>query len=299
MRIRLPPRHLPFALACQALLSVSGFLWAMMFSVALLWATFCSGDANVPDVPALRLWGGKTPAEVRSVEPTPLKVGGEPVGKVTYSFNAGGLDYSRTTYDFADHWKPGQPATALYLESAPEVSRLQGERRGHSGLFGSFLFFVPFAAVLLGFPAWRRGLREALLLREGLSADARLLDCLRLSRKVRGVPVCRCHYEFESLWGEVFRGRAVVPESTVAGPRAIGAGSVRRPALYLPRDASVSTLVDALPMRYGLKVDRYGDWVAGLKVLPVVSICVAGVSVALAMLCLILQAGGVLTDLGR
>jgi len=69
--------------------------------------------------------------------------------------------------------------------------------------------------------------------------------------------------------------------------------------LYLPRDASVSTMVDALPMQYGLKVDRYGDWVAGQEALPVSSMLVAGGGAALAMFFLILQALGLLGDLGR
>ena len=298
-RLRLPPRKLPFALACQAFLNLPGFLLALLFASAMLWATFGSGDAHVQEVPGLRVWGQKAPAAVAMVEAENLTVDGEPLAKVTYEFNAEGHGFRQTTYDFASHWQPGQTATALYLPGDPAVSRLQGEKRPHAGVFGSSLYFIPLAAVFLGIPFWRRGFRDLLLLREGLTADAQLLDCRALPGRERGVEVCRCNYEFESLWGEVFRGSAVVPVTVAPTPREIEDASARRSVIYLPRDAAVSTLVDALPMRYGLKVDRRGEWVAGIETLPVLSAWAAAGTSALALLGLILQVLGLLGDLGR
>jgi len=78
-RIRLPPRRLPFALACKAALSLPGFLLGLLFATSLLWATLGSGDAHVQDVAGLRLWGKQAPAAVEKVEAEKLTVDGEPL----------------------------------------------------------------------------------------------------------------------------------------------------------------------------------------------------------------------------
>lgn len=269
-----------------------------MLGLTLLWATAGSGDPHLPQVPALRLWGVEGPGLVERLEPAGMQVGGEPIARVTYSFRHQGREFRRTMYDFGAHWSVGQEATVLYLPSDPATSRLRGEARAHSGLFGSFLYFLPLAAVVFGFPSWRRGLQDALLLLEGLPAEAQVLD-VQPVRRWRGAEAVRCNYEFESLWGEVFRGSAIVPAVTAPSPKAVGEGGARRHALYLPRDASVSALMDALPLRYGLSVDGHGDWVAGWRVLPVLRfLAAAGLSLA-GLAGLALQAGGLLVDIGR
>jgi len=58
---------------------------------------------------------------------------------VTYSFSVDGRAFRQETYDIASHWQVGQTAAALYLPGEPEISRLQGEKRPHSGCSaGSF-----------------------------------------------------------------------------------------------------------------------------------------------------------------
>ena len=53
-------------------------------------------------------------------------------------------------------------------------------------------------------------------------------------------------------------------------PSGLIGDEAREPVLYLPRNPRRSTLVDAIPLRYPLDVDEYGQWVTHESVWPIV-----------------------------
>jgi len=294
-------------LVCQAALNRPGYCWGLLLSWTLVYICYFSGDRRPLDVPILRIWGLETTAVVESVEPLNARVGGERLARVRYAFVYGGQIRLGTAYDKASRWQKGDHGVAIFAPFDPGISRLRSPRQKGSGIFERSLWLFPFAALVLGAPAWRRGLMEALLLREGLAADAHILEARRMRRRF-GRPSYKFTYEFETLWGQVLRASLVLPEdlparassgllfSTSAIPRE---GAPRRSVLYLPRDPTFSCLVDALPLRFGLRVDSKGQWVAAPSWRPLVRFGVLALSLGLGVASLAAWLLGYLPDMGR
>ena len=61
----------------------------------------------------------------------------------------------------------------------------------------------------------------------------------------------------------------------------------------------MSVLIDALPIRYRVEVDRSGEWVAGPSIPAVLTVGIVAVFLAAAIVCVWLAVAGLLPDLGR
>jgi hypothetical protein len=129
-----------------------------------------------------------------------------------------------------------------------------------------FLLTMLFPAVGAAFfvAATVGGLRQVMLLRHGELSSAQTLSQEMTNVRVNNVPVMKYTYEFEAGDGEAYLGSSKALPSGHIGDEA------REPVLYLPSNPKLSTLVDALPLRYPLNVDEFGQWVAHESVWPVV-----------------------------
>lgn len=291
-KLRVPPRRLPAGLLCAACLTPAGLFWSLFFSLSALYPTLFSADPRPIRTLGLRLSGVQAPAAILGVQPLGADFNGKPLARVTYHYKDGqGRSWLSVAVDFADPWKEGDLGTVVYLRSQPGVSRLRGEGQQPYGLFGWVLWLFPFSAMVLGSPAWRKGLDAVLLLRDGIAAEARIGSSERVRRWGRERE--RMVYEFESAEGRTIRGSSDLPAD------AAFQGAQRLPVLYRPAQPQISALVDSLPERYAAAVDGRGEWVYRGSRWPATRVAAAGALLAAAASCLVLHWAGFLPYLGR
>lgn len=125
------------------------------------------------------------------------------------------------------------------------------------------LIFPGIGAVLFTIPTVR-GLRQVTLLRYGEIASARRISKRGTDTYIDGEQLMKYTYEFQGSDGQVYSG------SSQALRRAEISDEDEEPVLYMESNPELSTLVDALPLRYTLDVGEAGQWVSYESVWPVV-----------------------------
>ena len=108
------------------------------------------------------------------------------------------------------------------------------------------------------------GWKQAVLLQRGEIAGAKIISERATGVRINNVPVIAYVYEFEAADGEFYMGDSKSLPSGLVGDEA------KEPVLYLPWNPKRSTLVDAIPLRYPLDVDEYGQWITHEGMWPIV-----------------------------
>ena len=126
------------------------------------------------------------------------------------------------------------------------------------------------------------------LLRHGEIAGAEMLSERPTNVRVNNVPVIEYTYEFEARDGESY-----VSSSKSLPSQRIG-DEAEEPVLYLPWDPYRSVLVDALPLRYPLDVDTFGQWAAPGTTWPIVRYALVWMAIVAVAVIGLLRALGML-----
>jgi hypothetical protein len=167
-------------------------------------------------------------------------------------------------YSTGQLWSIGDRVTVQYVPGEPSVARLEGARLSTFSPWVLFVLLFPIVGAVLFTITTVRGLRQVTLLRHGEVAAARTIFEQATNTYVNDEQVMKYTYEFQGLDGQVYSGSARALRRAEIGDEA------EEPVLYLESSPRLSTLVDALPLRYTLDVDESGQWVSYESVWPVV-----------------------------
>jgi hypothetical protein len=112
--------------------------------------------------------------EVLNCRETGYSIDDETVYAYEYHYQVNGASIGGVSY-YAGGCTTG-PVTVEYLNSNPEISRIEGTRRGVVGPLGSLVAVVPAFALGLIVFGWRKGMRRIKLLRVGVPATGRVVE---------------------------------------------------------------------------------------------------------------------------
>jgi len=168
------------------------------------------------------------------------------------------------SYSTGHVWSTGDRVTAWYVPGKPSVARLEGTRRSTFSPWTLLVLVFPVIGAVFFTLATVRGLRQVTLLRYGEIASARRISGQGTNTYVDHEQVMKYTYEFQGSDGQVYSDLSQALRRAEIGDEA------EEPVLYLESNPGLSTLVDALPLRYTLDVDEAGQWVSYEGVWPVV-----------------------------
>jgi hypothetical protein len=127
-----------------------------------------------------------------------------------------------------------------------------------------FVLMFPIVGAVFFVTNTVRGVRQVALLRHGQVAGARKVSEQATNTTVNDQPVVKYVYEFRADDGQIYQGTSRAISSEEIGDEDV------EPVLYLPSNPNLSVLVDALPLRSTLDVDKDGQWVSYESVWPAV-----------------------------
>jgi hypothetical protein len=253
-----PPRSVPLPVIASAMFGITGGFGAIFLIAGLLFTLiFTQGYRPVDD---FRLVSSQATARgvITGVSETNATENDMEVYEYEFTFTARNeRTYSGRSYTTGRQWSVESAVTVEYVADDPSIARIQGAR---TSLFEPWVLFVlifpAVGAVMFGSAAIG-GLRQAMLLRYGALADARILSARPTGTSVNEVPVLNYAYEIQTDTGLMFDGSA----KSFPGDR-IG-DEQNEPALYLPSHPKISTLVDAIPLKYPLEIEEStGQWIS-------------------------------------
>lgn len=248
------------------MLGVTGSFGAIFLIAGLVFTLiFTYGYRPIDD---LRLVYSKTTARgmITSVSETNSTENDVEVYEYEYTFTA--RNEKKVTghgYSTGRRWSVEAPVTIEYVPDDPSISRIQGARTSVFAPWVLFVLIFPAVGGALFLSAAIGGARQAALLRYGVLADAHVTATLPTGVTVNGVPVLKFSYEIQTSAGESFDGTdKAFPSDRIGDEES-------EPALYLPSHPGLSTLVDAISLRYPLDVDEStGQWISQEGYLKVV-----------------------------
>lgn len=133
----------------------------------------------------------------------------------------------------------GDTVNVEYLESSPDVSRLEGGTYGTFPLFVSFVLLFPLLGLFIVGGAVRSNLREIRAFREGNAMDGVVSFVgLDLSTRVNGRNPLKVEWTFE-VQGAPYKGNLSSLDHSALAGYAVGQ---RVTVLYLPGDPKANTL---------------------------------------------------------
>ncbi len=260
-----PPRSVPLPTVCSAMLGITGSLGAIFLISGLLFSlVFTQGIRPIDDV---RLAFSKTTARgiITSVSETNASENDVRVYEYGFSFTARSEEkVTGISYSTGQEWSVEDKVTVEYVPEDPSIARIQGARSSTFTPWVLFVLIFPIVGAALFGMAAIGGVRQAALLRYGQIADARILSMQSTGVTVNDAPVIEISYEIRTSAGEIFDGKSKALPNDRIGDEEL------EPVLYLPSHPSLSTLVDAISLRYPLDVDEStGQWISqesGVKV---------------------------------
>lgn len=253
-----PPRPVPLPVICSAMRGTTGGFGAVFLVMGLVFTLiFTRGFRPMDDI---RLALSKTTVDgliTRVVDPSATE-NDVPVYEYEYSFTTRREEaVTGRSYSTGRRWSAGSSIIVEYVPDAPVISRIEGTR---TSMFSPWILFVlifPGVGGALFLSAAIGGLRQVLLLRNGVIADARIIGTRETGTSVNNNPVLEYVYEITTSAGELADGKAKAFPSERLGDED------HEPALYLPSNPEHSTLVDAIALSRPLDVDGLsGKWIA-------------------------------------
>lgn len=253
-----PPRRVPPAAASAALMGITGTLGAIFVIVGLVMVlVFLEGATPIDEI-RLMLSSAETQGTITNVEGTNTTINDVPVYRYTFTYRSpGGETLTGQSHAPGSRWSPENRVTVEYVPGDPSIARIQGTMAMPIPLWaiGLMLMFPATGAVFFASAAIS-GTRQATLLRWGEIVGGKITSQQPTSMSVNNVPVMAYTYEFETPEGDLIMGTSKSLPNPHIGDETL------EPVLYLPHNPERSMLVDALPLRYPLDVDTWGQWVA-------------------------------------
>jgi hypothetical protein len=253
-----PPRRVPLPVVVSAMLGTTGWFGALFLIMGLGFTLiFTQGYRPFDD---LRIVLSRTSVQgtIRNVKSVNASENDVEVYEYEYAFTTrGGQKVTGHSYSTGREWGIGSTVNVEYVPDEPSISRIQGTR---TSLFSPFVLFVLIfplvGAAMFLIPAYG-GIRQVLLLRNGLVGDARILSAQPTGVSVNNTPVLKYSYEVTTSSGVMADGAAnAFPSGRIGDEEA-------EPALYLPSNPGRSTLIDAIATRFPLDVDpSSGQWIS-------------------------------------
>jgi hypothetical protein len=154
-------------------------------------------------------------------------------------------------------WSVEDDVTVEYIPEDPAIARIRGARSSTFSPWVLFVLIFPGVGAGLFLAAANSGLKQVWLLRNGIVADARILSSRPTGTTVNNNPIMVYSYEVRTREGATLDGSSKAFPFDRIGDEEI------EPALYLPSNPALSTLVDAISLQYPLDVDGLsGQWVS-------------------------------------
>jgi hypothetical protein len=253
-----PPRPVPLPVIGSAMLGTTGGFGSVFLVMGLVFTLiFTRGFRPMDDI---RLALSKTTVDglvTRVVDPSATE-NDEPVYEYEYSFTTRREEQmTGRSYSTGRRWSSGSSITVEYVPDAPVISRIEGARTSMFSPWIMFVLIFPGVGGALFLSAAYGGLRQVLLLRNGVIADARITGTRETGTSVNNNPVLVFIYEITTSAGVMADGTSRAFPSERLGDEEI------EPALYLPSNPGFSTLVDSISLNHPLDVDSLsGQWIA-------------------------------------
>jgi hypothetical protein len=252
-----PPRPVPLPIVCSAMRGTSGEFGSLFLIIGLVSTIVFTGGYRPIDDLRLALFRETAQGRVTRVNETNATENDVDVYEYEYAFTSRREErMTGRSYSTGQDWSVGNSVTIAYVPDAPFISKIQEAR---SSVFAPWVLFVlifPAVGGALFLSAAIGGLRQVLLLRNGLIADARIVSTRSTGVTVNDTPVLEYIYEIQTGMGVVADGKAKAFPSDRLGDEET------EPALYLPSNPGRSTLVDAISLTYPLDVDGIsGQWI--------------------------------------
>ena len=261
-----PPRPVPLRVACRAMLGRLGGIGAIFLLVGLLMTLLFIGDIRPVAEARLLLPSATTTGTITHVERTNTTVNDVTVYRYHFTFRTPNEEtFTGQSYTVGQEWSAESRVTVQYVPAKPSIARIEGSQLSTAPMWGVLLVLIfPGTGAAFFLSATVSGWKQVTLLKHGEVSGAKIISQNPTGVSINNVPVIAYNYEFPAADGEEYMGSSKSMPSGLVGDEA------REPALYLPRNPRRSTLVDAIPLRYPLDVDEYGQWTARESVWPIV-----------------------------
>ncbi|MGB7540297.1 MAG: DUF3592 domain-containing protein [Anaerolineales bacterium] len=253
-----PPRPVPLPVICSAMLGTTGGFGAIFMIMGLVFTIVFTGGYRPFDDIRLALFRETAQGKVMRVSETNATENDVDVYEYEYAFTTHREEQmSGRSYSTGLRWSAGSSVAVEYVPDAPFISKIQGARTSVFAPWVLFVLIFPGVGGLLFLSSTIGGLRQVLLLRNGIIADARIVSTRPTGVTVNNTPVLEYAYEIQTSMGVTADGKAKAFPSDRIGDEET------EPALYLPSNPNISTLVDAVGLNYPLDVDGLsGQWVS-------------------------------------
>jgi hypothetical protein len=253
-----PPRTVPLPIICSAMQGTTGGFGSLFLIFGLVFTLIFTHGYKPLDNLRLALSNATAQGKITRVDASNATENEVEVYEYEFTFTTRGEEQmTGRSYSTGRRWSAGSSVTIEYVPDAPFISQIQGAR---SSLFAPWVLFVlvfPAVGGALFLSAAVGGLRQVVLLRNGMIADARIVSTRPTGTSVNDTPVLEYTYELQTSMGELADGKAKAFPSDRLGDEET------EPALYMPGNPSRSTLVDAISLNYPLDVDGLsGQWVS-------------------------------------
>jgi hypothetical protein len=274
-RLAPPPRRVPLPVVCSAMLGTAEGAGTFVSILVMLGCWLFARDFQPVDELRMAFSMTTAPANVMEVTATGASVNEVEVYEYRFTFSApDGRTITGRCYSTGRLWSVGDQVAAWYVPDDPAIARLDRTRLSKfSPWFAWLTIALSIVFAMCSANSIVHRLHQVMLLRYGKITNARKIwtkeTSISVPVVVNGKPgydldrytlqkyaVARYTYLFQASDGRIYRGTCKAPASEVVGDEAA------EPILYLPSDPHVSTLVDALPLRYPLDVDDAGQWVS-------------------------------------
>ena len=251
-----PPRRLPWAVVCSAMLGTPSVVGAGIFMFSMIFVLIFAGDLHLIDEIRLSNSGTTAVARVTAVEYTNSTENDVPVYAYRFVFRTRAEELvTARSFSTGRRYSVEDRATVHYLPDKPGVARLENTRRSEFPAFAGLIVLIfPVIGLVLFAIGALRGWRDVMLLRHGQMVSARWLRSQMTNMRVNDQPVLKYIYEFQAEDGQTHTGSRRALPSPHVGDEA------HEPVLYLPSHPAHSLPLDALWLRYPLRVDDAGQW---------------------------------------
>jgi hypothetical protein len=253
-----PPRSVPLGVVCSAMMGITGLFGAAFLILGLFFTLVFTRGIRPIDGLRLALSRSTASGMITDVVETNSTENDVTVYQYEFAFTTDReREMTGTSFSTGRIWSVEDRVTVEYVPEDPSIARIRGARASVFSPWVLFVLIFPAVGAVMVGNAAVAGLRQAVLLRYGLVADARVLSTQPTGVTVNDNPVLKYFYEIRTSMGELFQGSC-----KALGSERIGDETVES-ALYWPARPSVSTLVDAIPLQHPLDVDEAsGEWVS-------------------------------------
>lgn len=279
-RLAKPPRRVPIGTACASLMGIAGIIGMFFFSFGMIFVwVFGAGIHPLKEWQLSRSFAA-VPAMIEDVSVTNASENEVNVYEYRFSYTPDdGIPREGRCYTTGRKWNEDDRVTAHFVPSNPEVACLEGARLStFSPWVLLFILVFPVVGLAIFIPTLISGWKKIKLLRFGEITGVESLSSTPTNTTVNDIPVMKYSYTFRDQMGRVFNGHSKSLPTEKIGDEE------REPVLYLPSNPKRSMLVDALPLRFALEVDQYGQWHHHGSIKPVFLFLVAWIPILIHIL---------------